>query len=67
MPGVGLWDTVAAATRKGSLDADIRLHEASDLAALAATPARARAIAFNGAHLGADRPPAARPAHRASR
>jgi hypoxanthine-DNA glycosylase len=46
---VGLWDTVAAATRRGSLDADIRLHEASDLAALAATLPDLRAIAFNGA------------------
>ena len=34
---VGLWDTVAAATRTGSLDSAIRLHEASDLAALVAT------------------------------
>lgn len=47
--GVGLWDTVAAATREGSLDADIRLHEASDLAALAATLPALRAVAFNGA------------------
>ena len=46
--GVGLWDTVAAATRKGSLDADIRLHEASDLAALAATLPKLKAVAFNG-------------------
>ena len=46
---VGLWDTVAAATRKGSLDADIRLHEASDLAALVATLRALRAIGFNGA------------------
>jgi hypoxanthine-DNA glycosylase len=46
---VGLWDTVAAATREGSLDAAIRLHEASDLAALAATLPELRAIAFNGA------------------
>ena len=46
--GVGLWDTVAAATRKGSLDADIRLQEASDLAALAATLPELRAVAFNG-------------------
>ena len=46
--GVGLWDTVAAATRKGSLDQDIRLHEASDLAALAATLPQLRAIGFNG-------------------
>jgi hypoxanthine-DNA glycosylase len=46
--GIGLWDTVAAATREGSLDADIRLHQASDLAALAATLPALRAIAFNG-------------------
>lgn len=46
--GIGLWDTVAAATRKGSLDADIRLHEASDIAALAAALPELRAIAFNG-------------------
>jgi len=47
--GVGLWDTVAAATRKGSLDAAIRLHEASNLAALVATLPELRAVAFNGA------------------
>ena len=47
--GVGLWDTVAAATRKGNLDADIRLHEASDLAGFGATLPELRAIAFNGA------------------
>jgi len=46
---VGLWDTVAAANREGSLDAAIRLHEASDLTALAATLPELRAIAFNGA------------------
>ena len=46
--GIGLWDTVAAATREGSLDADIRLHEASDLGALAATLPELKAIAFNG-------------------
>ncbi len=46
---VGLWDTVAAATREGSLDAAICLHEASDLAALAATLPDLRAIGFNGA------------------
>ncbi|HKR25583.1 MAG TPA: DNA-deoxyinosine glycosylase [Allosphingosinicella sp.] len=45
---VGLWDTVAAATRRGSLDSDIRLHEASDLAALAARQSPLRALAFNG-------------------
>jgi TDG/mug DNA glycosylase family protein len=47
--GVGLWDTVAAATREGSLDTAIRLHAASDVAALAATLPNLRAIGFNGA------------------
>jgi hypoxanthine-DNA glycosylase len=46
--GVGLWDTVAAARRPGSLDADIRLHEASDLASLAHTLPELQALAFNG-------------------
>lgn len=46
---IGLWDTVAAATRHGSLDSAIRLHEASDLAALVATLPGLRAIGFNGA------------------
>lgn len=46
--GVGLWDTVAAATREGSLDSDIRLHAASDICAMAATLPVLRAMAFNG-------------------
>ncbi|MDQ8757265.1 DNA-deoxyinosine glycosylase [Sphingosinicella sp. LHD-64] len=46
--GVGLWDTVAAAVRKGSLDADIRRHEASDLGSLVAHLPKLRALAFNG-------------------
>lgn len=46
--GIGLWDTVAAATRKGSLDADIRLHAASDISALAERLPKLAAIAFNG-------------------
>ena len=46
---VGLWDTVASATREGSLDSAIRLHAASDLAALVATLPELRAIGFNGA------------------
>lgn len=46
--GVGLWDAVASARRPGSLDADIRLHAASDLRALTATLPCLRAIAFNG-------------------
>ena len=46
--GIGLWDTVAAATRPGSLDADIRLREASDLARLVGELPALRAIGFNG-------------------
>lgn len=46
--GIGLWDTVAAATRKGSLDQAIRLHQASDLAGLAAALPELRAVGFNG-------------------
>jgi double-stranded uracil-DNA glycosylase len=46
--GVGLWDTVQAARRPGSLDAAIRLEAASDVAGLAASLPRLRAIAFNG-------------------
>jgi double-stranded uracil-DNA glycosylase len=46
--GIGLWDTVASAIRKGSLDQAIRLHEASDLAALAAALPALRAVGFNG-------------------
>lgn len=47
--GVGLWDTVAVARRRGSLDAAIRLEEASDLIGLAAALPQLRAIGFNGA------------------
>jgi hypoxanthine-DNA glycosylase len=46
--GIGLWDTVAAATRLGSLDAAIQLREASDLKGLATGLPRLAAIAFNG-------------------
>jgi hypoxanthine-DNA glycosylase len=46
--GIGLWDTVASARRPGSLDADIRLHESSDLAGLVRTLPKLRAIGFNG-------------------
>jgi hypoxanthine-DNA glycosylase len=45
---IGLWDTVASATRTGSLDGAIRGHEANDVAALAASLPDLRAIAFNG-------------------
>lgn len=46
--GVGLWDTVAQATRTGSLDAAIRDHRPSDLGALVESLPALRAIAFNG-------------------
>lgn len=45
---VGLWDVVAGATRRGSLDGAIRDVEANDLIALVATLPHLRAIAFNG-------------------
>jgi TDG/mug DNA glycosylase family protein len=47
--GVGLWDVVKSATRTGSLDANIRGHEANALAALTLRTPALRAIAFNGA------------------
>ena len=46
--GIGLWDTVGSATRRGSLDGAIRLDRANDLAALAATLPALRAVGFNG-------------------
>lgn len=46
--GVGLWDTVATARRKGSLDAAIRDASPNDLAALVAHLPDLRAVAFNG-------------------
>lgn len=47
--GIGLWDTVASATREGSLDAAIREAEHNPLADLVATLPELRAVAFNGA------------------
>lgn len=47
--GVGLWDTVASAHRKGSLDAAIREAEHNPLGDLAGSLPRLRAVAFNGA------------------
>lgn len=46
--GVGLWDVVASATRRGSSDSAIRDPIANDLPGLLATLPRLRAIAFNG-------------------
>ena len=45
---VGLWDTVASATREGSLDASIRDAEHTALADLAASLPELRAVGFNG-------------------
>lgn len=47
--GVGLWDVVAEASRKGSLDADIRDIAGNDLVGLVETLPRLEAVAFNGA------------------
>lgn len=47
--GVGLWDVVAEARRKGSLDTAIRAASANDLATLCAGLPCLQAIAFNGA------------------
>lgn len=45
---IALWDTVAAGHRRGSLDADIRLAEVSDIKTLATRLPELRGIAFNG-------------------
>ena len=47
--GIGLWDTVASATRTGSLDAAIREAQHNPLAELVASLPNLRAVAFNGA------------------
>jgi len=46
--GVGLWDVVAEAERRGSLDAAILNSSANDLLALVETLPALRAVAFNG-------------------
>jgi double-stranded uracil-DNA glycosylase len=46
--GVGLWDTVGSATRRGSLDGNIRGHSANDLESLAGELPELRAVGFNG-------------------
>ena len=46
--GIGLWDTVGAATRRGSLDGAIRAHSANDVVALAQRLPALRAVGFNG-------------------
>jgi len=46
--GVGLWDVIVRAERRGSLDADIRNAEAADLRRLIVGLPNLRAVAFNG-------------------
>jgi hypoxanthine-DNA glycosylase len=46
--GVGLWDVVASATRRGSLDTAIRDHQPNALAELVESLPELRAVAFNG-------------------
>jgi hypoxanthine-DNA glycosylase len=46
--GVGLWDTVGSATRRGSLDGNIRDTRSNDLTELAATLPELHAVGFNG-------------------
>lgn len=46
--GVGLWDVVAEASRRGSLDSAIRDARANPLAELVATLPVLRVVAFNG-------------------
>jgi TDG/mug DNA glycosylase family protein len=45
---IGLWDTVGAATRRGSLDGAIRSHQANALPELVARLPALRAAGFNG-------------------
>ncbi|CAH0496260.1 DNA-deoxyinosine glycosylase [Novosphingobium sp. CECT 9465] len=47
--GIGLWDSIGTATRKGSLDSAIRNVQSNPLAELAATLPVLCAVAFNGA------------------
>ena len=46
---IGLWDVIAGAERRGSLDADIRNAETADLKRLAESLPDLKAVAFNGA------------------
>lgn len=50
--GVGLWDVVAEAHRRGSLDSHIRQRNDNDLCGLLSRHPKIRAIAFNGGTAG---------------
>lgn len=47
--GIGLWDSIGSATRRGSLDTAIRNVRANPLATLVASLPALRCVAFNGA------------------
>lgn len=47
--GVGLWDTIASAERRGSLDTAIRDARSAPLAELVGTLPALRCVGFNGA------------------
>jgi hypoxanthine-DNA glycosylase len=49
---IGLWDVVAQAKRRGSLDSQIRERDDNDLLSLISTLPRLHTIAFNGATAG---------------
>ncbi|MBI3711402.1 MAG: DNA-deoxyinosine glycosylase [Burkholderiales bacterium] len=46
--GIGLWDVIASAQRRGSLDSQIKEHQQNDLPGLIASLPRLEIIAFNG-------------------
>ncbi|KQV53633.1 DNA-deoxyinosine glycosylase [Duganella sp. Root336D2] len=50
--GIGLWDVVAEAHRKGSLDSNIKNRRENDLRVLLKSLPNIRAIAFNGGTAG---------------
>jgi hypoxanthine-DNA glycosylase len=46
--GIGLWDTIGSATRRGSLDGNIRDQSPNDVALLIESLPALRAVGFNG-------------------
>lgn len=52
--GIGLWDVIADAERRGSLDTAIRRPNPADLRGLVTSLRHLRAVAFNGARAARD-------------